>query len=75
MNCGCVKSVESSQSGGSRPPRCRTTAIDQKRFKMHYAALVKTDWLVVRIPPLAWGTFAILAGTVAAIATVLLLRS
>lgn len=42
---------------------------------MHYAALVKTDWLVVRIPPLAWGTFAILAGTVAAIATVLLLRS
>ena len=41
---------------------------------MHYAALMKTDWLVVRIPPLAWCTFAILAGTVAAIATVLLLR-
>jgi hypothetical protein len=34
---------------------------------------MKTDWLVVRIPPLAWGTFAILVGTAAAITTVLLL--
>jgi hypothetical protein len=53
-------------------PRCRTTAIDRKRCEMRYAALMKTDWLVVRIPPLAWGTFAILVGTAAAIATVLL---
>jgi hypothetical protein len=55
-------------------PRCRTTAIDLKGFKMRYPALMKTDWLVVRISSLAWGTFAILTGTVAAIATVLLLR-
>ena len=55
-------------------PRCRTTATDCKGLQMHYPALMKTDWLVVRIPPMIWGTLAILTGTVAAIATVLLLH-
>jgi hypothetical protein len=42
---------------------------------MHYAALMKTDWLVVRISPLAWASLAVLTGTIAATVMVLLARS
>jgi hypothetical protein len=42
---------------------------------MHYVALMKTDWLVVRMPPMAWAWLAVLTGTMAAIVMVLLARS
>ena len=41
---------------------------------MHYAEPIKTVWLVVRIPPVAWASLAVAAGASAAIAIVLLIR-